>query len=135
MEVKFCNRCGFHKPLNEFHYRNKAKNTRNSECKSCMKERNRNWYNAADHRRKALKKKYGISLEDYDKMLEEQEHGCKICGSKKSHMKHSDYLCVDHCHTTGKVRGLLCSKCNSAIGLLDEDTNRMRLAIQYLRAA
>ena len=68
-------------------------------------------------------------------MLEEQEYGCKICGTKKSYMKHSKYLCVDHCHTTGKVRGLLCSKCNSAIGLFDEDTSRMRLAMQYLGAA
>jgi len=99
-----------------------------------MAQRNKEWYNAADKREKALKKKYGMSLKDYDQMLASQQHGCKICGTNKP-MNNSEYLCVDHCHTTGKVRGLLCSKCNSAIGLFDEDTNRMRLAMQYLGAA
>ena len=72
-----------------------------------------------------LKQRYGITLVDYDKMLEKQDCKCKICGAK-------DKLVVDHCHDKGHIRGLLCQQCNTGLGMFRDDVNRMRSAMQYL---
>lgn len=78
-----------------------------------------------------LQKTYGITLDEYYQMLDEQDGTCAICdalpptGRKK-------YLAVDHDHQTGKVRGLLCDNCNRAIGLLKDDAEVLNKASQYL---
>jgi len=77
-----------------------------------------------------LRRKYGITLIDYNRMFEAQNGVCKIC--KKEGVDRAGGLHVDHCHTTKKVRGLLCSKCNRAIGLLCDDTEIFKSAIKYL---
>lgn len=82
-------------------------------------------------RKYAFKKKYGITLDDYDAMLGQQEGRCAICFTLP--MPDSP-LYVDHCHDTGQVRGLLCQGCNSGIGQLGDDQNRLRSAIRYLEA-
>lgn len=66
-------------------------------------------------RDRQYRKRYGITLADYDAMLAAQGGGCAICGSKKSGPKGFCFA-VDHCHKTGAVRGLLCNKCNSNLG-------------------
>jgi hypothetical protein len=86
--------------------------------------RDREW-----KRKKRFENVYGISLADYDVMLARQRGLCAIC--KQS----GQTLCVDHCHATGKVRGLLCSKCNSALGFCDDDPKRLWAAIAYLLAS
>lgn len=85
----------------------------------------------ADNRKYSFKYTYGITVEEYDKMLEEQGDKCKICGTPQSGIKKK--LAVDHCHTTNKVRGILCSKCNTAIGLLNDDIELIEKVIQYLK--
>lgn len=80
-----------------------------------------------------LKHKYGITEKQYDEMLESQGFGCAICKSKTTKDQRSSRLVVDHCHTTGKVRGLLCSACNKAIGLFEDSTEALTLAISYLK--
>lgn len=70
--------------------------------------------------------KYGISLEEYNIMLELRNSKCEICNKEKK-------LYVDHCHKTGKIRGLLCSSCNTAIGLLEDDIERLTNSINYLQ--
>ena len=106
-----------------------------SICKSCRKVQQTDWDRKNTGRRRHLKshlkKQYGISIEEYDRMRQEQLFSCKICGKHEDDSLHGR-LCVDHCHSTGKVRGLLCNKCNSAIGLLNEDTNTLAAAIEYL---
>jgi len=78
----------------------------------------------------ALKSKYNISLDDYYRLLERQDYACAICnspieaGNKSAH--------IDHCHSSGKVRGVLCHGCNTGIGLLKEDISIMKKAIDYL---
>ena len=72
---------------------------------------------------------YGIDVADYERMLEEQNGGCYICGKKPTDKRALD---IDHDHTTGKVRGLLCSNHNRGIGLLDDDISLLAKAIQYL---
>jgi Recombination endonuclease VII len=74
----------------------------------------------------SLKRNYGITLEEFNRMSAEQESRCAICGSVPWR------LVVDHCHVSGVVRKLLCDTCNSAIGLLRENPNLMRMAANYV---
>jgi hypothetical protein len=81
-----------------------------------------------------LIRNYGITLEDARRMNEEQGSLCAICEEEGFTMAdhHKMKLVVDHCHTTGKVRGLLCHNCNRALGLLKDNTERLKKAINYL---
>jgi hypothetical protein len=82
-------------------------------------------------RERRLKNKFGITIEDYNQMFEYQDGRCGICGKHQSEL--SNPLSVDHCHKTGKVRGLLCPKCNSGIGMLGDDLYGITLAMEYLQ--
>jgi hypothetical protein len=82
-------------------------------------------------RRSKFKKQYGISLEQYEEMLHNQGYGCAICGTKKP-SERTKYFAVDHCHNTGKVRGLLCTKCNRGLGLFNDKTDVLQKAVKYL---
>lgn len=73
--------------------------------------------------------RYGISLKDYRALEARQGHACAIC------RRPSRVLCIDHCHVTGRVRGLLCCKCNSALGFYDDDPRLQRAAMAYLRGS
>jgi hypothetical protein len=76
-----------------------------------------------------LEKNYSITLKEYSELLDKQEGVCAICGSRPGKRK----LAVDHVHTSGIVRGLLCMKCNIGLGNFKEDINLLRKAIAYLR--
>lgn len=78
-----------------------------------------------------LQKEYGLTLEDYEKILAEQQGYCKICGIHESEL--SRVLSVDHCHETNEVRGLLCGNCNAGIGLLKDSPDILLKAVNYLR--
>lgn len=77
------------------------------------------------------KKKYGLSKEEYDTMYEAQEGRCAICCQTPQETR----LCIDHCHVSGVVRGLLCRKCNIALGFLQDDVDIIERAAQYLERA
>lgn len=77
----------------------------------------------------SIKYRFGLTEEAYRAILDSQDGVCAIC--KRPCPRHSR-LAVDHCHTTGMIRGLLCQPCNTAIGLLDEDADRMLAAAQYV---
>lgn len=81
-------------------------------------------------KRNDLKRKYNLELEEFDKMMQGQGNSCLTCG--KLFKKRSDAH-VDHCHKTQKVRGLLCSHCNTAIGLVYEKEETLQNMINYLR--
>lgn len=82
--------------------------------------------------RESSLRRYGLSLAEYNALLEGQGHGCAICGATIGNgMGHRLY--VDHDHTTGKVRGLLCASCNFAIGHLREQPATFAAALAYLR--
>ena len=78
-----------------------------------------------------LKATYGISQADFERMLEDQGYACAICAAKHGE-KRGKVLHVDHCHATGRVRQLLCAACNTALGKMRDDTDRLRSAIAYL---
>lgn len=79
-------------------------------------------------RHKRLSRKFGIDLLDYLSILEAQGGVCAVCSKPPIHRQ----LDVDHCHQTGAIRGLLCSACNTAIGLMGDNTDRLRWAAVYL---
>lgn len=81
----------------------------------------------------ALKSAFGITIDDYFDMLEQQDGGCGICGAKDNG-KRFDYFAVDHCHTTNKVRGLLCTNCNKGLGHFKDRIDLLDAAKQYLSA-
>ena len=75
-----------------------------------------------------LQKKYGITLDDYDRMLKKQHGGCAICGRKAKNRR----LDVDHSHRTGKVRGILCHRCNRGLSWYNDSPALLRSAAKYL---
>lgn len=85
-----------------------------------------------------LRRKYGITLADWQKMYDEQGGVCKICGTPETKVDRRQgvvrSLSVDHCHGTGKVRGLLCSDCNTAIGLFKHSEGLLNKAIKYCKS-
>lgn len=81
---------------------------------------------------------YGLTYKQFEQMLVEQHHKCSICSTpittSSTPYSWQRKCVVDHCHTTGKVRGLLCSQCNTAVGLLQEDATALQRAVEYLSA-
>jgi len=99
-------------------------------------EKAREYYNKAKRsvwRNSQLKRDYNITLEQYDQMLVQQKYCCLICNAHVDTQKKE--LSVDHCHTTGSIRGLLCKGCNTGIGNFKDDVNIMKKAIEYLERA
>jgi len=78
-----------------------------------------------------LMRRYGLTVEDYDRMLDEQGGTCALC-SRLPEKERYGRLSVDHCHDTGKVRGLLCNSCNYAIGILGDTADHVGRAVTYL---
>lgn len=87
-------------------------------------------YNKKYARRNQLKHQYGMSIVDYKLLLKKQENKCAICSTHKN--KLDRILCVDHNHQTGLVRGLLCYKCNAALGAFKDNVSIIKRAIKYL---
>lgn len=79
-----------------------------------------------------LRRKYGLERADFDRMVVEQGNRCRICRREPNGNGHHARLHVDHCHTSGRVRGLLCSNCNTMIGLAGEDPKVLLAAVEYL---
>ena len=127
--MKICSTCKIEKPFDEFYVREDSKDGYNKKCKSCKKDYDNKRYSPEVVWAKALKRKYGIDSSTYYKMLEEQDFVCAACSCSQETDKK---LCVDHCHTTGKVRGLLCDRCNQALGLLKDNPETLSNLITYL---
>lgn len=85
-----------------------------------------------------LRRKYGISAADYDRLLAKQGGGCALCGVKPEDLqagRFRTYLHVDHCHETGRVRGLLCPDHNLLLGRFGDSAEMFRRVLNYLEAA
>jgi hypothetical protein len=78
-----------------------------------------------------IKRKYGITLEEYNIIHNKQENKCLICGKHQSEIKIP--FAIDHNHKTGKIRGLLCGKCNLGLGYFDDNINLLLKAVKYLK--
>jgi len=84
-------------------------------------------------RKSMLKNTYGVTLDWYDSKLEEQKGRCAICGVDNPQRENTKHFSIDHNHSTGKVRGLLCVRCNTFIGYANEHPNVLQSAIKYLK--
>ncbi|WP_078969846.1 endonuclease VII domain-containing protein [Streptomyces natalensis] len=113
---KYCRRCKTVKPHSEWDRNRRASDGFSTRCKVCR---------AAEGRAGHLKRQYGITEAERDAMVAEQKGLCPICLTP-------DPAHVDHDHKTGKVRGVLCFNCNSALGKLRDDPDAIRRAIAYL---
>ena len=122
------------KPLDSFHKRNNRPCGYKSRCIDCIRKSKVLTKTRYYMRKYDLKKSYNITVEQYDEMLLKQNSCCAICKRHKSEVtvKRKNHLCVDHDHNTGKIRGLLCDKCNRGIGLLCDNVDILRNAIEYL---
>lgn len=161
--IKKCTRCKENKELHRFTKCINSKDGAYSQCKDCKsqlareyrknnpekakeldrkrgakyreksKDTRKIYYNKNKNKFKnrIILKKFGISLDDYNKMFEKQKGCCGICNTHQSEFNIS--LAIDHCHTTGKIRGLLCNHCNMGIGLFNENIKTLEKSIEYLK--
>jgi len=129
MEKK-CLRCYKTKEFSEFNKANKRKDGRREACRECEKEYRLSEEVQTRRYERDLKNKYGLSIDNYNKMFEQQEGRCGIC--KRHQTELIKKLVVDHCHDTGKVRGLLCDKCNRGVGFLGDNLEGIKSAVNYL---
>lgn len=137
MKTKTCTKCKKRKALSEFYRLKNRKNKPAPACKECARKKRREY--ARNHREKesrkhrewSIKSAYGLTLEQYDQMFEEQGGVCKICGKINLDGRR---LYIDHNHKTGKVRGLLCHKCNSLLGYVDDSIDYLLKIKSYLKS-
>ena len=135
--TKTCKACGESKPLSEFYKRKQNSDGRRHKCKVCLceeqvKKREDDPFAFRKIRQDSSRKcKYGISYEQFQAMWIGQGGSCDIC-RKPLEFGNGGHA-VDHNHDTGKVRGLLCGKCNTAIGLFNDNPSFLDAAASYLR--
>jgi hypothetical protein len=139
--MKVCTVCKQNLDYSHYHNSKVTKDRYGYRCKGCdkaarAKYREENTERFAEaSRRKSLKWKYGITLEEYGGLLGAQGGCCAICNTKENgvHGKRRTWnWSVDHCHTTGKVRGLLCNQCNRGLGMLGDTKEALQKALKYL---
>lgn len=153
METKVCWGCIEEKSLSEFHRQSNATDGLQARCKKCQVKYNRKYsrrrntdpvqmekrriaanvrYHTHPNGNASHLKKYGITPDEYNTKLQEQGFACAICKTPQARLKRR--LAVDHDHATGHIRGLLCVRCNIAIGQFRESHERMLAAIAYLQS-
>lgn len=130
MDTKTCIRCGEDKPLDNFY-------ARKNQCKPCLREKQSLYRNSRPNFNLShnLKQRYGITIEEYQTFIANQNFACAICTVEISdavEYKAGRSVVVDHNHETGEVRGILCSKCNLVLGQARESTDVLYRAIVYL---
>lgn len=153
-DAKSCGKCGASKPLCDFY---KSNQVAKSWCKSCAKEYQKDLYqkdpqraikrakkwrekyaekvavrrkeNRAEAYLYELERKYGLNQEDAHKLLRDQGNKCEIC---KVNFDENAKRNLDHCHATGKIRGFLCRRCNSVLGLVNDDSTLLGNCIRYI---
>ena len=160
--MKQCSKCGEQKPLSDFHKKKANKDGLQNACKSCrvfennnqyiknkpkrllwqkdyyenntesVKNRGKDWRKTNKNHSKNydLMRNYGITSDQKQKMIEHQNNNCAICHTEFKNAKSAH---VDHCHTTGKVRAILCSGCNTGLGLFKESQENLKSAQKYLQ--
>ena len=130
-----CRKCGKEKPLFDFDtyiHHNGFEYTRH-QCRECRRKYKHQ--NPEKVRNNHYQRTYGITLIEYELMLKSQNGVCKICGQFETAKGNSGKilpLSIDHEHKTGKIRGLLCAKCNKALGLLNSDIEVSKAITKYL---
>lgn len=120
--LRTCSVCSTAKPLE--HFNKSAPGQRSYRCTTCTSKA-------------FLRYRYGITVKTFEDLLKTQNGKCAICCSKleigKDGISRTKNVAVDHCHITGKVRGILCKNCNVALGFMQDSTELLHKAIEYLK--
>jgi hypothetical protein len=144
-ETQVCTKCKLEQSTDQFYYNSEKANKLTSWCRACC----RGYYhtehgrattekyrksaqgreNAKAQSRRVVLKRHNITQEFFDSLIEEQDNKCAICGTE---LQAGYRTHIDHNHSTGSVRGLLCSKCNTGLGLFREDKQILLNAVSYL---
>lgn len=131
-----CSSCGIEKPNSEYGKVNQKNRKRlfRSRCVECLRKDSKKNYSTEKSRNKHFKRVYKIDIFKYNELFKNQGGKCLICEKhfESDKLYSKERLVVDHCHITGKVRGLLCCNCNTAIGMMNENINSLKNAIIYL---
>jgi hypothetical protein len=133
---KICTLCGEEKPLTEFYVHKKGRLGRFAWCKPCASRYNSErakTFQRKEYKRWAFKEReYGISKEEYEELSRSQNGLCAVC--QKPNIR-DHFLCVDHDHETGFIRGLLCHRCNRSVGFAQDDPQTLRRLADYIEQA
>jgi len=133
--TKECLKCGLGKPKSEFYLfkdRWQDKAYLSARCKPCHQEYKKENPAATTRNRKTekLKLRYGLTYEEWEQLRENEDFSCMICGITEPEL--SRVLDVDHCHSSNKVRGVLCNPCNAVLGHAKDNIEVLKAAISYL---
>lgn len=132
MSEKICNGCKRVKALEEFHFHPLGIKGRATRCKLCNADAQR------EHRRlkgygAQIKYKYGITLENLELLKQRQNNKCATCGNEFDSLpRRLSKPVIDHCHTSGKIRGILCHPCNVALGMVKDNKTTLHKMLDYL---
>ena len=145
MKTKQCPSCGVEKLVTDFSKNKRRVDNLSYYCKQCVNQRAREAYEKKKQdperyqleqqkeRDRHLRRTFGITSQQYDQMLDAQAGRCAICHTDEC--KSGYAFAVDHCHTTEKIRGLLCRDCNTSLGKFNDNIQTLERAIEYLRTA
>ena len=118
--MKTCSRCRETKELDSFSKRSGRPSGVQSKCKDCEREVRRQYYKPHEF----MRRKFSLTEDQYDDLMKNEK--CQICNVELIKK------CIDHCHTTNKIRGVLCNNCNTALGLVGDNINTLQTMIEYL---
>src|SRR3990167_2688355 len=126
--TKKCTSCKNKLDVSNFTKRLRSKDGLRNRCKKCDRYANKKYRNKNPNQRSLarIRQVYGLSEEQYLKLLKNQDYKCKICGKLTK-------LVIDHCHLNINVRGLLCSNCNAGLGMFEDNVYFLEEAIKYLK--
>lgn len=131
-----CSKCHKTQPLSEFPIQKNKQNGRSyyhTHCNECRRERARKvirGLSKEEIRRRNLWAEFKITVEDWDSLFQSQGKKCAICGTKE---KTGNGFCTDHCHKSGKIRGILCTCCNTVLGHARDNPEILIKAVWYLQ--
>jgi hypothetical protein len=135
MPDKYCGTCKQTKPITEFANNKVKKDGLQERCKECTKTHYQKTKHlrskpSSEDKRRWLMSSYGLTVEAFNKMFSDQQGLCAICGTSEWGRPSPS---IDHCHTSGKVRGLLCNNCNRGLGLFKDNFTFLMKAAHYVK--
>ena len=120
--MKVCTSCKKELPLNEFHKRTYGSGNigYQNKCKSCSTKIRKSYYKPHE----VMRRKFSLTEDQYNKLM--SNTNCQICDAELTKK------CIDHCHSTNKIRGILCNNCNTALGLVGDNIQTLQSMVEYL---
>lgn len=141
--MKQCTVCKETKELDQFYNVKSTKDGKGYRCKECDNKARQKWSannperSHLSQRQRNLKHRFGVDLEWYEKQFKKQNYSCAICETKTNKTvgdRQFWNFSVDHCHDSGKIRGILCNNCNRALGLFQDNPELLKKAASYVES-